>query len=193
MAKRRAPKCHCALCSKVLFGFDDDMELRALSLPSGHELAPFPGQFMCGDCFESWPLRTQYGHHRVEYIQKEPEKTTRESVYSDERCLLQIEIETETVSWRPLTLQPKSEHRAGLWLRSSGTELVISLSEWGNSIPKPREDKRLRPCEKSALQEIWNGLTEKYPTGAEILAEVDVDSVLRRHEQWLNRDRESGQ
>jgi hypothetical protein len=189
MARRRAPKRHCAICSKVLFGFDDDIELRALGVPADHELKPFPGQFMCGSCFEDWPLRERYGHHRVEQIQRQPETTTRDSVHSDEHCLLQVEVGA-AVSWDPVELVPKNNHLAILWLRTSGTDLTIPLGDWGKEMPTKREDKRLRDCERNALQGLWEELVQRFPTGASLLAEVDVEAVLERHRLWLERDRQ---
>jgi hypothetical protein len=189
MAKRRAPKRHCAICSKDLFGFDDDMELRALGVSPDHELAAFPGQFMCGPCFESWPLREQYGRRRVEHIQERPETTTRAPVHSDENCLIQVEVKAETASWKPVKLVPQGQHLAILWLATSGTDIVIPLEEWGKERPIQREEKRLRNCEESALDQIWNGLVQRFPSGADLWAAVDVEDVLERHARWLERDR----
>ena len=165
------------------------MELRAVGVSPDHELAAFPGQFMCGPCFEDWPLREKYGQCRVKHIQDRPETTTRAPVYSDANCLIQVEVKAETASWKPVKLVPQGEHLAILWLTISGTDIVIPLEEWGKQRPSKREDKRLRDCEESALQQIWDGLVQKFPSGADLLAEVEVEAVLERHASWLERDR----
>ena len=177
----------CAVCSQTLYGFDDDVELGVVDLQPEHPLSAFSGRAMCGPCFESWDQREAFGSNVVDRIRRQTPNSTRAEVFNDETCLVLLNVEVEAISWKPVQLRNKEQYQIIVWLRPTGTELVIELEQWPGEKPVKRDGKRLRGSEQAALNEIWTTLVSAYPTPQSFLDEVDVDKVIADHQAWLSR------
>ncbi|HIB63936.1 MAG TPA: hypothetical protein EYO33_02140 [Phycisphaerales bacterium] len=175
----------CAICSQTLYGFDDDMELGIADLPSEHRLSAFSGRAMCGPCFESWDHREAFGSLVVDRIRSQTANSTNAEIYNDENSLVLLNVGVEALSWKPVHLKNKEEYQIVVWLRPTGTDLVIPLEQWPGEKPEKRDDKRLRASEQAALDAIWPSLVSAFPTAQSLLAQVDVDKVISDHQNWL--------
>ena len=177
----------CAVCSQTLYGFDDDMELGIADLPSAHPLSGFSGQAMCGPCFESWDHRESFGSLVVDRVREQAPKTTSAEIYNDEDCLVLLSVAVEALSWNPVQLRNKEEYQVIVWLRPTGTDLTIPLTQWPGEKPETRDNKRLRASEQAALNSVWPTLLSVFPNAREVLSRVDVDKVIADHQNGLAR------
>ena len=58
-------------------------------------------------------------------------------------------------------------------------------------MPGHKGEKRLLKSEQEAVGKVWGGLTERYPAGEDLLAQVNPEEVVAKHRAWLERDREA--
>lgn len=190
MAKKRTLTRHCARCDKVLYGFDDDVELGPLNLPADHDMARFSGAYMCAGCFESWPSRESFGRLQAEYVLEECDSKGRAVVHCDENCVLLLDIRMEVLSWKPVEIKYSGPGALHLLLQATGTKLTLELSTWGKEAPKQKGDKRLLKCEQEAVLQVWDNLVRQYPTAEALMSTVNPNEVVARHREWLQRERD---
>lgn len=186
-ARRRSPSRRCALCETVMYGFDDDMELKPLGLKPEHPMACFSSASMCGSCFESWPQRPVYGKCRLDFVIENLESTTKAEVHQDEDCLLLLEVGVEASSWKPVEFKLTGSYTIELLLANTGTGIRLPLEKWGSEMPQKQNEKRLLKSEIAALEDVWQKLEELYPEGGDLLKEIDPESVVERHRVWLEK------